>query len=75
MTDNKPLDDCFRPGQSLLAHAAAVHLPEAMAALKKVAWEGTDHWDDLLCKRAEISGRLVVSSFTKEAFSKLKSNA
>ena len=26
MTDNKPLDDCFRPGQSLLAHAAAVRL-------------------------------------------------
>jgi methylglutaconyl-CoA hydratase len=52
-----------------LAHSS----PEAMAEMKKIFWKGTDDWDDLLCKRAEISGRLVLSSFTKEAIAKFKS--
>ena len=43
---------------------------EAMQEMKKVFWSGTDHWDDLLADRAAISGRLVLSAFTKE---KLKS--
>jgi methylglutaconyl-CoA hydratase len=47
--------------------------PEAMAELKKVLWKGTEDWDDLLCRRAEISGRLVLSNFTKEAIQKFKS--
>lgn len=38
---------------------------EAMESLKKVYWEGTEDWDELLEKRAEISGRLVLSDFTK----------
>lgn len=49
--------------------------PEAMAELKKVFWQGTENWDDLLCKRAEISGRLVLSNFTKDAISKFKTKA
>ncbi len=48
----------------------ATHLctynPEAMLKMKKVFWEGTEHWDTLLAKRAEISGKLVLSNFTKE---------
>ncbi len=52
-----------------LAHSS----PEAMAEMKKIFWKGTEDWDDLLSKRAEISGRLVLSSFTKEAIAKLKS--
>lgn len=40
--------------------------PEAMKEMKKVFWNGTDHWDDLLAERAAISGRLVLSEFTKE---------
>jgi len=39
--------------------------PEAMSALKRVLWQGTDHWDKLLEERAEISGRLVLSEFTR----------
>ncbi|WKZ69289.1 MAG: enoyl-CoA hydratase/isomerase family protein [Melioribacteraceae bacterium] len=39
---------------------------EAMRQLKKVLWEGTDNWDQLLEQRAEISGKLVLSDFTKE---------
>ncbi len=40
--------------------------PEAMIEMKKVFWTGTDHWDDLLEERAEVSGRLVLSDFTKQ---------
>ena len=37
-----------------------------MMEMKKVFWKGTDHWDELLAERAETSGRLVLSEFTKE---------
>ena len=40
--------------------------PEAMKEMKKVMWEGTENWDTLLAERAVISGRLVLSEFTKE---------
>ena len=36
-----------------------------MAELKKVLWQGTEHWDKLLYERAAISGKLVLSDFTK----------
>jgi methylglutaconyl-CoA hydratase len=49
--------------------------PEAMSELKKVFWRGTEHWDELLMQRAEISGRLVLSQFTKEAIEKFKQKA
>jgi len=39
---------------------------EAMLEMKKVFWQGTDHWDALLAERAQTSGRLVLSDFTKE---------
>ncbi|MGB3344565.1 MAG: enoyl-CoA hydratase/isomerase family protein [Aequorivita sp.] len=40
--------------------------PEAMKEMKKVFWSGTEDWDELLAERAIISGRLVLSEFTKE---------
>lgn len=40
--------------------------PEAMAELKKIFWEGTGHWDQLLQSRAETSGKLVLSEFSRE---------
>lgn len=46
--------------------------PEAMAEMKKIFWEGTDHWDTLLAERAVISGRLVLSEFTKETLKRFK---
>jgi methylglutaconyl-CoA hydratase len=55
---------------SRLANQLAHSNPEAMAEMKKMFWEGTENWDDLLCDRAETSGRLVLSSFTSEAISK-----
>jgi methylglutaconyl-CoA hydratase len=39
---------------------------EAMIEMKKIFWRGTDDWDNLLAERAAISGRLVLSDFTKE---------
>ena len=44
--------------------------PEAMKEMKKVFWSGTEEWDDLLAERAAISGRLVLSDFTKETLKK-----
>ena len=50
--------------------ATAEHLctynTEAMTEMKKVFWTGTGDWDNLLAERAETSGRLVLSEFTKE---------
>ena len=45
---------------------------EAMKEMKKSFWRGTDHWDQLLNEQAKISGRLVLSSFTKNELSKFK---
>ncbi len=47
---------------------------ESMKSLKKVMWEGTDHWDKLLIKRAKISGQLVLSDFTRKTISQFKIN-
>jgi methylglutaconyl-CoA hydratase len=58
-----------------LANQLAHFSPEAMSEMKKVFWQGTDDWDELLANRAEISGRLVLSQFTKEAISKFKTKA
>jgi len=44
--------------------------PEAQSMLKAVFWENCNHWDELLKQRAEKSGQLVLSSFTKEALAK-----
>ncbi|MBV1924144.1 MAG: enoyl-CoA hydratase/isomerase family protein [Flavobacteriaceae bacterium] len=46
--------------------------PEAMREMKKVMWEGTENWDTLLAERAVISGRLVLSEFTKETLKRFK---
>jgi methylglutaconyl-CoA hydratase len=46
--------------------------PDAMAEMKKIFWKGTEHWDHLLIDRAKISGRLVLSDFTKNAITHFK---
>ncbi len=50
---------------TLLAEQLATYNPEALKEIKKVFWEGTNHWDALLQERAQISGNLVLSTFTK----------
>ena len=44
--------------------------PDALTEMKKVFWEGTAHWDKLLKERAAISGKMVLSDFTKNALIK-----
>lgn len=46
---------------------------EALNNLKKIFWEETDHWDKLLEERAEYSGKLVLSEFTKKFIENFKS--
>ena len=55
-----------------LAKTLANSNPEAMQMLKTVFWEGTEHWDDLLVERAALSGKLVLSDFTRNAINKFK---
>jgi len=55
-----------------LAGKLAKYNPEAMATLKKVFWEGTEDWDELLSERAQMSGNLVTSDFTKQFIQKFK---
>jgi len=50
----------------------AIYNPAALTQLKTVLWEGTEHWDSLLKERALISGKLVLSDFTKQALNKFK---
>ncbi|WP_222982328.1 enoyl-CoA hydratase/isomerase family protein [Flagellimonas meishanensis] len=45
---------------------------DALAAMKRILWEGTDHWDTLLLERAEASGRLALSPTTKKVLAKFK---
>jgi len=54
----------------LLAELLCEYNPEALQKLKKTFWEGTEHWDKLLQERASISGRLVLSDFTKTQLQK-----
>ncbi|MBI1225831.1 MAG: enoyl-CoA hydratase/isomerase family protein [Bacteroidetes bacterium] len=46
--------------------------PDAMRELKRTFWQGTENWDTLLNERAAISGRLVLSDFTRNAIEAFK---
>ncbi|WET00988.1 enoyl-CoA hydratase/isomerase family protein [Flavobacterium sp. YJ01] len=46
--------------------------PEALYEMKKVIWEGTETWESLLFERAAITGKLVLSDFTKKALLQFK---
>ncbi len=55
-----------------LSQKIASYNPEAVQEMKQVLWKDTNHWDTLLEERAEISGKLVLSEFTKNALEKFK---
>ncbi len=55
-----------------LANQLANSNPEAMAMLKSIFWQGTEHWDTLLAERAGMSGKLVLSDFTVNAINSFK---
>lgn len=46
--------------------------PEALEEWRKVLWKNTSNWDKLLVERAAITGKLVLSEFTRNALSKFK---
>jgi methylglutaconyl-CoA hydratase len=62
------MDESIQRLANNLSHSSL----QAMAEMKKVFWHGTEHWDVLLKERAAISGRLVLSNFTKHAIEKFK---
>jgi methylglutaconyl-CoA hydratase len=54
-------------GLDSFARKLAAANPQALAQLKSIFWQGTDDWDRLLETRAEMSGSLVLSDFTRAA--------
>jgi len=70
-TSVEEMDDSIQQLAERLSHSS----PDAMAQLKKAFWHGTEHWDTLLSERAAISGRLVLSEFTRNAINKFKAKA
>ena len=54
----------------LFVDKLASYNPEALSEMKKVLWEDTQDWDELLSERAAVSGELVLSEFTKNALAK-----
>jgi methylglutaconyl-CoA hydratase len=57
---------------SAFTNKLAIYNPEALTEMKKTLWEGTENWDALLYERAQISGKLVLSDFSKTALNQLK---
>ena len=66
--DIEDMDDAI----AVLANKLSNSNPEAMSMLKKVFWEGTENWDQLLIERAAMSGQLVLSDFTRNAINEFK---
>ena len=54
-------------GLDSFARKLARSNPRALAQLKSIFWQGTDDWEQLLESRAEMSGSLVLSDFTRDA--------
>jgi methylglutaconyl-CoA hydratase len=67
-TSVEEMDESVARLANTLAHSST----EAMAELKKIFWKGTEDWDHLLLERAAISGRLVISEFTRNAIESFK---
>jgi len=57
-----------------LAEQLSDYSPKAMKELKNMFWVNTENWDSLLGKRAELSGRLVLSDYTKDFIEKFKNS-
>ena len=59
-------------GIGILTDQLGQYSAQALAEMKSVFWEGTEHWDELLIERAEKSGKLALSDFTKKALAAFK---
>lgn len=56
----------------ILSEKLAGYNSEALKEMKQVFWKNTDDWDTLLAQRAELSGRLVLSKFTKKTLKRFR---
>ncbi len=54
-------------GISVFTQKLLTYHPAALNELKSVFWQGTENWDQLLEERAAISGRLLLSDFSRQA--------
>ena len=70
----KVVEDMETLDEEVLAFAKNLcnYNPEAMAKMKAMFWKGTEDWDSLLIERAQVSGTLVLSDFTKETLKRFK---
>lgn len=66
--DVSGMDDSIARLSNTLSHYST----EAMKELKRILWKGTENWDQLLSERAAISGKLVLSKFTKDFITAFK---
>ena len=66
--NNDELEDAVQK----LAQSLTSYNPDALIALKQILWKNTENWDELLQQRAAISGKLVLSYFTKEALKRFQ---
>jgi methylglutaconyl-CoA hydratase len=55
--------------------ALAAANPDAVAGIKRIVWTGTDDWPALLEQRAEMSGTLVLSDYTRAAIAAFSARA
>lgn len=67
-----PSIEAMEASVAKLANTLSHCSPEAMQALKKTCWKGTEHWSELLLERAAISGKLILSDFSKKAIETFK---
>lgn len=70
-SDVNAMDDSISRLSTALSH----YSPDAMKELKHIFWKGTENWDVLLKERAEISGRLILSEYSKNFIEKFKAKA
>lgn len=55
------------PRIAAFATKLAGYNPEAVHRLKAIFWAGTERWEELLAERAELSGTMVLSEYTRKA--------
>ena len=67
-TEIAGMDDSIARLSTTLSNSS----PEAMHEIKKILWKGAEHWDELLLERAAISGRLILSNYSKSFIASFK---
>jgi methylglutaconyl-CoA hydratase len=58
-----------------MARTLAAANPDALARIKRITWEGTEHWPELLSERAAMSGSLVLSDYARAAIARFSGGA